>query len=136
MVEAELIAQAGKTMPSLHGIADVSGLGLGAAPAGQNAPLQPIEVAPVPPPPTPTTAANTQAWQASLRQDLQACSAQSFFDRPSSAWTARHNYYEPNNDRGRVREGPAKWFKAPHKYGGAAQHRIIHPYGTEKKFIV
>ncbi|MFW7340587.1 hypothetical protein V0R37_03475 [Pollutimonas sp. H1-120] len=111
MDEAQLIAQSNNAAPGLQGIADVGSLGLGAStPAGQKAPLQPIEVAPPPPPPPVAAAGNNQAWQASLRQDLQACSAQGFFDRPSCAWTARNKYCEPNNAWGRVRDCPAKSF--------------------------
>lgn len=95
---------------SFHGIADVGELGLGAGRPDQ--PLQPVEMAP-PPPPPPAVAApsgGNQAWQASLRQDLQACSAQSFFDRPSCAWAARNKYCEPNNAWGRTPDCPAKSF--------------------------
>lgn len=109
MDEARLIAESGGSQ-ALQGIADVSGLGLGAAPNGQPMPLQPVEVAPPPPPPAPVAAKNDQAWQASLRQDLQACSAQGFFDRPSCAWAARNKYCEPNNAWGRTRDCPAKSF--------------------------
>ncbi|MGB3288495.1 MAG: hypothetical protein WBA83_04405 [Burkholderiaceae bacterium] len=113
MGEAQLIAQSNSAGPALHGIADVGNLGLGAgAASGQQAPLQPIEVAPAPPPPPPVAASgsNNPSWQASLRQDLQACSAQGFFDRPSCAWAARNKYCEPNNAWGRVRDCPAKTF--------------------------
>lgn len=109
MEEALRIAEGGNG-GGLQGIADVGDLGLGKGPfTGQNAPLQPIEVAP-PPPPPPVAVQNNQAWQASLRQDLQACSAQSFFDRPSCAWTARNKYCEPNNAWGRTRDCPARSF--------------------------
>ena len=108
MQEAIEIAEAG-TGQSFQGIADVGDL-LGAGGAGQ---LQPVEIAP-PPPPPPIAAApapgENQAWQASLRQDLQACGAQSFFDRPSCAWTARNKYCEPNNAWGRAPDCPAKSF--------------------------
>lgn len=111
MGEAQLIAQANNAAPGLQGIADVGSLGLGAsASPGQKAPLQPIEVAPPPPSPPVAARGNNQAWQASLRQDLQACSAQGFFDRPSCAWAARNKYCEPNNAWGRVRDCPAKSF--------------------------
>jgi len=110
MEEAMQIAQSGGGA-ALQGIADVSGLGLGgSAPAGQNTPLQPIEMAPPPPPPPPVVTPNNQSWQASLRQDLQACSAQGFFDRPSCAWAARNKYCEPNNAWGKVSDCPAKSF--------------------------
>jgi hypothetical protein len=109
MDEARRIAESGGSQ-ALQGIADVSGLGLGGALNGQPLPLQPVEVAPPPPPPAPVAARNDQAWQASLRQDLQACSAQGFFDRPSCAWAARNKYCEPNNAWGRTRDCPAKSF--------------------------
>jgi|SRR5690606_34212143 len=110
MDEAVQIAESGNG--GFKGIADVGDLGLGASNFDANQPLQPIEVAP--PPPAPAVGAapaqTNQAWQASLRQDLQACSAQSFFDRPSCAWAARNRYCEPNNAWGRVRDCPAKSF--------------------------
>lgn len=110
MDEAIMIAEMNENPQRLQGIADISGLGLGDGAFGNasNAPLQPIEVAPPPPPPPPTS--NNRAWQASLRQDLQACSAQSFFSRPSCAWAARKKYCEPNNAWGRVSDCPAKSF--------------------------
>lgn len=111
MDEALQIAASGQQ--SFHGIADVGDLGLGASNFnGAAQPLQPIEVAPPPAPPVPNAAPaqNSQAWQASLRQDLQACSAQGFFDRPSCAWAARNKYCEPNNAWGRVRDCPSKNF--------------------------
>ncbi|RTZ43318.1 hypothetical protein EKL30_10615 [Candidimonas sp. SYP-B2681] len=111
MDEAVQIAASGNQ--GFHGIADVGDLGLGDN--GYNVAqqgLQPIEVAPPPPAPEPQPAAapSNPAWQASLRQDLQACSAQSFFDRPSCAWAARNKYCEPNNAWGRTRDCPAKSF--------------------------
>ncbi len=113
MDEAVQIAQSGNT-ETFHGIADVGDLGLGAGGFNgqQQQPLQPIEVAPPPPPPVPGArpATSNQAWQASLRQDLQACSAQSFFDRPSCAWAARNKYCEPNGAWGRTADCPAKNF--------------------------
>ncbi|PLC55932.1 hypothetical protein CR155_00760 [Pollutimonas nitritireducens] len=110
MQEAIEIAESG-TGQSFQGIADVGDLVLGAGGGGQ---LQPVEMTPPPPPPPPIAGApaagGNQAWQASLRQDLQACSAQSFFDRPSCAWTARNKYCEPNNAWGRAPDCPAKSF--------------------------
>ncbi len=115
MEEALRIAEAGSQ--EFHGIADVGELGLGAgAYSVAQQQLQPIDIAPPPPAPDnqpPVGAAgavNNQAWQASLRQDLQACSAQGFFDRPSCAWAARNKYCEPNNGWGRTRDCPAKNF--------------------------
>ncbi|HEY9281350.1 MAG TPA: hypothetical protein VIP51_14860 [Eoetvoesiella sp.] len=106
MTEAEQIAAAGNQR--LVGIADVGDLGLSAN--GQGAqPIQPIETAPPPTTITPRPAANA-SWQASLRQDIQACSALSFFDRPSCAWAARNKYCEPNRAWGQVRDCPAKSF--------------------------
>lgn len=111
MDEAVQIAASGGGQ-AFHGIADVGDLGLGAGGFTGDQPLQPVEVAPPPPPPPVSgePAVGNQAWQASLRQDLQACSAQSFFDRPSCAWAARNKYCEPNNAWGRVRDCPAKSF--------------------------
>lgn len=112
MDEAVQIAASGNQ--SFHGIADVGDLGLGASNFNGSAqPLQPIEVAPPPPPPVPNAtppAQNNQAWQANLHQDLQACSNQGFFDRPSCAWAARNKYCEPNNAWGRVPGCPSKNF--------------------------
>lgn len=110
MDEAVQIAASGNG--GFKGIADVGDLAMGGSDVGTNQPLQPIEVAPPPPPPAvgATPAQTNQAWQASLRQDLQACSAQSFFDRPSCAWAARNRYCEPNNAWGRVGDCPAKSF--------------------------
>ena len=107
MMEAEQIAAA-NGQNNLVGIADVGDLGLGAG--GRNQPLQPIESQA--PPPTPAAPAQPQnaSWQASLRQDLQACSALGFFDRPSCAWAARNKYCEPNNAWGKVRDCPSKSF--------------------------
>jgi len=99
MDEAKQIAESGGQ--ALAGIADVGGLGLGSVPTGQQ-PLQPIE--------TPAPPLSTGAWQASLRQDLQVCSAQGFFERPSCAWAARNKYCGPNNAWGKVADCPAKSF--------------------------
>ncbi|MGB6104603.1 MAG: hypothetical protein WBF88_12250 [Pusillimonas sp.] len=111
MDEAMQIAEFGNNGSGLQGIADITGLGLGnnSANGQANVPLQPIEIAP-PPPPPPVAAANGQGWQASLRQDLQACNAQNFFNRPSCAWTARNKYCEPNKAWGRISDCPAKSF--------------------------
>lgn len=107
MVEAQQIAAGGR--PSLTGIADVGELMGG---LNQGAPLQPIEAPdmPAPAPVIAQTVGNTGAWQASLRQDLQACDAESFFDRPSCAWAARNRYCTPNNAWGKVADCPAKNF--------------------------
>ena len=105
MMEAEQIA-AGSGQ-NLVGIADVGDLGLGAG--GHQQPLQPIEPAAPAPQAAPAQPRNT-SWQASLRQDLQACSALGFFDRPSCAWAARNKYCEPNNAWGKVRDCPSKSF--------------------------
>ena len=107
MVEAEQIA-AGGGSSGLSGIADVGELMGG---LGQGAPIQPIE-APDGPAPivAPQPVGNSGAWQARLRQDLQACDAESFFDRPSCAWAARNKYCTPNNAWGKVADCPAKNF--------------------------
>lgn len=111
MDEAIQIAEFGNNSAGgLQGIADITGLGLGGSNAfngAGNAPLQPIEVAP--PPSPPATGGNT-AWRAELRQALQACSAENFFNRPSCAWAARNRYCEPNNAWGRTSDCPAKSF--------------------------
>lgn len=108
MVEAQEIAQAGNQR--LVGIADVGGLNLGGGTSNSAQPIQPIEAAAAvtPPPSTPGRVAANTSWQASLRQDLQACSALGFFDRPSCAWAARNKYCEPNRGWGQVRDCPAK----------------------------
>lgn len=110
MVEAEQIAN--ENQVRLAGIADVGNLMAEAQrKAGQQQPIQPIE------PPTasvavtaPAPVGNRGTWQASLRQDLQACSAESFFDRPSCAWAARNKYCTPNNAWGKVEDCPARNF--------------------------
>lgn len=110
MEEAIQIAEFGENSTGLQGIADISGLGLGNNGTNGNAPLQPIEMAPPPPPPSNAGAPGNNAWQAQLRQALQACSAENFFNRPSCAWTARNRYCEPNNAWGRVGDCPSKSF--------------------------
>lgn len=108
MVEAEQIA-AGITPGSFTGIADVGELMGGLNSGGR--PLQPIEAPDSPAPQVVSRpVGNTGAWQAQLRQDLQACDAESFFDRPSCAWAARNKYCTPNNAWGRVADCPAKNF--------------------------
>lgn len=109
MEEAQMIADHGAGQ-TLQGIADVGGLGLGGNGAHGEHALQPIEVAPPPPPPPAVVTPSNQSWQASLRQDLQACSALGFFDRPSCAWAARNKYCQPNNAWGRVADCPSKSF--------------------------
>lgn len=107
MVEAQQIAAGGGT-GNLIGIADVGNL------MGNpgNAPLQPIDTAQSPQPQVaPRPVGNSRgSWQASLRQDLQACDAESFFDRPSCAWAARNKYCTPNNAWGQTADCPAKNF--------------------------
>lgn len=100
MDEALQIIAAGNT--DFQGIADVGDLGLGAADFNNIAVQQAI-----PPPPS---GGNSQEWKNSLSQELQACSALGFFDRPSCAWAARNRYCGPNNAWGRHRDCPAKNF--------------------------
>jgi hypothetical protein len=108
MVEATQLADAAH--PKLEGIADVGNLGLSTGQAA-HAPLQPIEVPPsATQPAAPPRPVASRAWQAQLRHDLQVCSAQGFFDRPSCAWAARNKYCGPNNAWGEIRECPAKNF--------------------------
>lgn len=104
---ARQIAEGDFNVPGLSGIADVGNLAGG---RGGDQSLQPVDVAPPPPAPSTGTPQSDHAWQASLRQELQACSAKSFFDRPSCAWAARNKYCQPNNAWGRVRDCPAKSF--------------------------
>lgn len=52
--------------------------------------------------------AGNSNWLASLRRELDACSALGFFERPSCAWAARNKYCEPNQAWGDVRECPPK----------------------------
>ncbi|HEY9459472.1 MAG TPA: hypothetical protein VIR04_01585 [Paralcaligenes sp.] len=107
MVEAQRLASGGQ---NLVGIADVGNLGL-AAGGHSNGPIQPIEVPDTTVRQAAThTPAKNQAWQARLRQDLQVCSAQGFFERPTCAWAARNKYCEANNAWGQTRDCPAKNF--------------------------
>lgn len=110
MVEAQQIAAGGGGSGNLTGIADVGDL---MSELNRGAPLQPIEMPDAPPPPVaaqPVGNSSSGAWQARLRQDLQACEAESFFDRPSCAWAARNKYCTPNNAWGRVADCPARNF--------------------------
>lgn len=54
-------------------------------------------------------AGNTR-WLDELRNELQVCNSQGFFDRPSCSWAARNKYCTPNNAWGYVAECPAKAF--------------------------
>ena len=115
MEEAVQIANANPH--GLKGLADVGDLlGDTGQVARSNAPqqggqqfVQSIDVTQpaAPPPPAPRGGGN---WEASLRQELQACSKLGFFDRPSCSWAARNKYCEPNNAWGRTRDCPAKSF--------------------------
>jgi len=108
MVEAQQIAGGGGAT-HFTGIADVGEL-MGNLNQGAP-PIQPIEAPDAPAPQTTSRpVGNSGAWQAQLRQDLQACDAESFFDRPSCAWAARNKYCTPNNAWGRVADCPAKNF--------------------------
>ncbi len=112
MVEAQQIAAGAGS--KLSGIADVGNLLSPSDPAAQQ-PLQPVEITGEPFAPVVTAApvgsgsSNNTSWQASLRQDLQACNAESFFDRPSCAWAARNKYCTPNSGWGRVEDCPSKF---------------------------
>jgi hypothetical protein len=112
MVEAEQIAAI--EQGRLSGIGDVGDLmaNLGSQNTG-NMPLQPIEMPDQPPPPE--TPMNTRAggpanWQALLHNELQQCSLESFFDRPSCTWAARNKYCTPNNAWGQITDCPSKSF--------------------------
>lgn len=121
MAEAERLAalEGGK----LAGIADVGDLissieKQGGKPGAM--PIQPVDipedllsVAPAANTRASATASNTarnNAWLTDLRNELQVCNAQSFFDRPSCAWAARNRYCTPNNAWGYVAECPAKTY--------------------------
>lgn len=110
MVEAKEIAAMGQTR--LSGIGDVGDLmtNLNTQTTG-NVPLQPVEMPDQPPPPpqTPINGAGSgQAnWQAKLQNELQQCSEESFFDRPSCVWSARNKYCTPNNAWGQIEECPS-----------------------------
>lgn len=118
MAEAEQIAalESGRLM----GIADVGDLisSIGKQGGQSNTSLQPVEMPDQPPAPALDNAgglpaqpgSHPSAWLAQLRSDLQACNAQSFFDRPSCAWAARNKYCTPNNAWGKVEDCPAKNF--------------------------
>lgn len=113
MVEAEQIAAI--EQGRLTGIGDVGDLmaNVGAQ-NGSNTPLQPIEMPDQPPPP-PETPMNSSGsgqanWQAQLRNELQQCSLESFFDRPSCTWAARNKYCTPNNAWGQIDDCPSRNF--------------------------
>jgi hypothetical protein len=95
----------------LMGIGNVGGLlGPGGAPGTgvitSSQDVQPIDVTVPPPPPAPV--AGNQDWQAALAQEIQACSNEGFFSRPSCAWAARNKYCGPNNAWGRAANCPAR----------------------------
>ena len=115
MAEAEQIAalESGK----LVGIGDVGDLISSFEKQGNNegtTPIQPVEIPDVPTGPgagsRPEAVASNTGWLNQLRSELQACNAQSFFDRPSCAWAARNKYCTPNSAWGYVAECPAKSF--------------------------
>lgn len=107
--EARQIAASDRGTP-LQGIADVSGLGLGALGTNAPQPLQPIEMPPMPGAPSQAPAAPQAggSWQNQLSQELQACAKMGFFSRPSCAWAARNKYCEPNNAWGRWGDCPTR----------------------------
>ena len=118
MAEAEQIAAL--ESGNLVGIADVgdliSSIERQGGQAG-NMPLQSIEIPELPSGPaagdvvaTGNAPVNTAGWLNQLKSELQACEAQSFFDRPSCAWAARNKYCTPNSAWGYVAECPAKTF--------------------------
>ncbi|MBV6304012.1 hypothetical protein KVP10_03880 [Candidimonas humi] len=115
--EAKQIAAAGGgTGQPLVGIADVGGLNLGglgtggSQPIQQVQPVQPVQPVDTPPPPPAPPLDTSGAWRVALHREILACDAQSFFERPSCAWTARKKYCEPNNAWGKVPDCPAKSF--------------------------
>ena len=115
MEEAVQIANANPH--GLKGLADVGDLlgetgqvASGQTPQqGEQQFIQPIDVTQPAPAPPPAQRGGGN-WEASLSQELQACSRLGFFDRPSCSWAARNKYCEPNNAWGRTRDCPAKNF--------------------------
>lgn len=106
MDEARDIAGFGDTQ--FQGIANVGDL-ISAGQGGQA--IQPIDIPPVRAQMPAATATGTGGnWQASLRQEIDACKSLNFFDRPSCAWAARNKYCGPNNAWGKTRDCPAKSF--------------------------
>jgi len=117
-VEAQQIASLDQGR--LNGIADVGDLinSMGGKSGNKAMPVQRVDM----PDPTVTQApvendddnaapANLNGnWRAQLRSDLQACQAESFFDRPSCMWSARNKYCTPNNAWGKIEDCPDKRF--------------------------
>lgn len=112
----EAIEIANANPHGLKGLADVGDLlggpDIASFPSQQGSPqfIQPVDISAPPPPPTVTGPRTGGNWEASLRQELQACSKLGFFDRPSCSWAARNKYCEPNNAWGRTRDCPDKNF--------------------------
>ncbi|MFA5488733.1 MAG: hypothetical protein WC284_05865 [Candidimonas sp.] len=95
----------------LMGIGDVGGLlnsGSISSDGTATQPIQPIDITVPPPPPAPPPVAGDQDWQAALAREIQACSNEGFFSRPSCAWAARNKYCGPNNAWGRADNCPAR----------------------------
>src|SRR5690625_5097955 len=112
MHQAQQISGSGPTTNGgLLGIADAGAL-MDSLNQGSAMPLQPIEM---PEQLNNQPVINNNAapaprgnWQAELQQALKACEAESFFDRPSCAWTARNRYCTPNNAWGQIQECPER----------------------------
>lgn len=113
LVEAEQIAAI--EQGRLSGIGDVGDLMTNLeTQGGGDMPLQPVEMPDQPPPP-PEAPMNNSAggqrnWQAQLRDELQQCNMESFFDRPSCTWAARNKYCTPNNAWGQIEACPSRNF--------------------------
>ena len=71
--------------------------------------------------PQPTPSANTGsipaplggAWQQALKKDLEQCTKQGFFQRPSCIQNARNKHCAPNNAWGKVADCPAPSSDSP-----------------------
>lgn len=102
------------------GASDVTTLDLGATPAlpPSNGPLPPlvngnISHAPLIAQAPPLTAPSAQPaapgnWQTALHREVEQCSSQSFFQRPTCIWAARNKYCAPNHAWGSVDDCPSR----------------------------
>lgn len=56
----------------------------------------------------PMSETTAPGWEASLHQQLQACTKLGFLDQPSCAWAARNKYCEPNHAWGKIDDCPTR----------------------------
>jgi hypothetical protein len=92
---------AGRGLPT--GPRDVATVDLGLPGVGPGAKPQPQAPARATSIPAPLGG----AWQQALKKDLEQCSKQGFFQRPSCIQNARNKYCAPNNAWGKVSDCPA-----------------------------